>query len=114
MGFAKIKLRSLRNFLSEYKWTFVSTSVIALIAGGISWWAKLNFWLIFLMMLGSVWINGIIATLEDDMPGGFNNPDDTDPPPPKKKTIGDWILWGIFALVIGFCVWVFVWGERLI
>ena len=104
------KLRSLRAFVSNYKWTFVSVSVIALIAGGISAWTKLNFWLIFLMMLGSVWINGIIATLEDDMPGGYNNPDGTDPPP-KKRTIGDWILCGIFALVIGFYVWVLFFGN---
>lgn len=73
-------LHSLRVFMSKYKWMFVFYLVIALIACGISWWLKFNFWLIFLVIFGSILLTGIIARLEDDMPGGYNNPDGTDTP----------------------------------
>jgi hypothetical protein len=75
---------SLGVFMSKYKWTFVSIAVIALLAGGVSGLSEINFWLIFLVMFGSILFTEIIAALEDDMPGGYNNPDGTDTPKNTK------------------------------
>ena len=35
----------------------------------------LNFWACLALVVGAMLLNGHIATIEDDWPGGFNNPD---------------------------------------
>ena len=52
----------------------IGLSVAALIAWGLCHWAKLPFWGAFAIVVGSMFINGVIAQFEDDAPGGFNNP----------------------------------------
>jgi hypothetical protein len=49
------------------------TALLAAVA--LSHFAKLNFWACLGMTAGAVVVNGLVATLEDDLPGGFNNPD---------------------------------------
>lgn len=44
-------------------------------AGLATWLADLPFWPAFVVALLAMLINGGLATLEDDLPGGFNNPD---------------------------------------
>jgi len=105
MGFMGNKLKLLRGLMSKYKWMFVFYSVIALIAGGVSWWLKFNFWLTFLVMLGSSLLTKIIATLEDDMPGGYNNPDGTDTP--KYARVLGWVFRVFIVLVILLGMFVF-------
>ncbi len=60
----------------------IGLSVAALIAWGLSHWTQLPFWGAFLIVAGSIFINGVIAEKEDDAPGGFNNPL---PPQESKK-----------------------------
>lgn len=42
--------------------------------------STLNFWACLVLVVGAMLLNGYIATIEDDWPGGFNNPD----PPPSN------------------------------
>jgi len=58
----------------------------------------------FAVLVAAVLVNGLVATLEDDLPGGFNNPDGTQTPPYAQTTgrIARWLLAGVlcaFALV---------------
>jgi hypothetical protein len=39
----------------------------------------------FLIVVGAVFANGLLATVEDDLPGGFNNPDGSATPPYVHK-----------------------------
>jgi hypothetical protein len=46
----------------------------ALLAFGLHAWLGLNFRAGLGLILGAILVNGILATIEDEMPGGFNNP----------------------------------------
>ena len=46
----------------------------ALVAWGVDHWTGLGFWGSFAIVIVSMLINGIIAEVEDNQPGGFNNP----------------------------------------
>jgi len=37
--------------------------------------STLNFWACLALVVNAMLLNGYIATIEDDWPGGFNNPD---------------------------------------
>ena len=52
----------------------VPLSIFAVLAGVISALTPVPFWAAFLMAVGAILVNGLLATLEDDLPGGFNNP----------------------------------------
>jgi hypothetical protein len=41
---------------------------------GISHWSSLSFWVGFAIVAAALLINGWIAEIEDNAPGGFNNP----------------------------------------
>lgn len=43
--------------------------------------------------VAAMFLNGWLATLEDDLPGGFNNPDGTETPP-YVRTAGRAFRWG--------------------
>jgi hypothetical protein len=49
-------------------------AVAALVAFGLHTWFHLNFWLCFVLVVVAIKINGMIATIEDEKPGGFLNP----------------------------------------
>ncbi len=51
-----------------------SMTVACALALGLHALSGLNFWICLLMVLGGILLNGYIATVEDDWPGGFNNP----------------------------------------
>jgi hypothetical protein len=53
--------------------------VASLIALAINHWSSFPFWIVFLIVVGGMFINGIVAQFEDDAPGGFNDPN----PPPR-------------------------------
>ena len=72
--------RSLRPALAGMRralWPTVWLLVVALLAAGFSVISGLEFWWAFLIVAAATLINGWVATLEDDLPGGFNNPDGT-------------------------------------
>ena len=49
--------------------------VVALLAAGLSALSHFKFWWAFLIAACAILVNGWFATLEDDLPGGLNNPD---------------------------------------
>ncbi len=55
----------------------IGLSVATLIAWGINHWIGFPFWGVFAIVIGSMIVNGIIAEIEDDAPGGFNSPTPT-------------------------------------
>ena len=64
-------------------------------------------WLLFVaLLLAGVFVNGVVATIEDDAPGGFNNPDDTVPPTasPRWLTFSSRGLAAFVGLALG------IWG----
>ena len=68
-----------KSYTFSPKIALISLSVAALIALAISHWSGFPFWAAFLIVVGAMLVNGLIAQIEDDTPGGFNNPH-----PPKK------------------------------
>jgi hypothetical protein len=59
----------------DLKLAAISLSICAVIALIVSRFSRLPFVAVFLIVVGAMLLNGLIATYEDDMPGGFNNPD---------------------------------------
>ena len=57
----------------------VSLSVAALLALGLHAVSGLNLWICFGLVVVAMLVNGIIATIEDEMPGGFHNPEPETP-----------------------------------
>jgi hypothetical protein len=78
----------------------IQLSVAALIAAGAAHWLHLPFWPAVLIAVGATAVNGCIATLEDDLPGGFNNPDGTHTP--RYVTAVAWAVrtFGVLAAVL--------------
>ena len=56
----------------------IGLSVAALVAWAISYFSGIGFWLAFGIAVAAMLINGFIATVEDNAPGGFNNPEPGD------------------------------------
>ena len=57
----------------------------------------------FVVLVAAVLINGFVATLEDDSPGGFNNPDGTETPSYVHVT-GRVVKWLAAAVLSAFAV----------
>ena len=64
------------NRKSKYvlAWVVVIASIVA---GALLWTGVSGVGIVYglLIALGAMVVNGFVATLEDDLPGGFNNPD---------------------------------------
>lgn|ERR1700674_3204519 len=73
-----------------------------LIAATISHFGKLNFWLCLGITVVAFVVNGWVATLEDDLPGGFNNPDGKHTP--RYAVITGWIVRGVLVVLVLFCL----------
>ncbi len=48
--------------------------VSALAGAALHYFAGLSFWIGVTIGAGALLLNGIVATVEDETPGGFNNP----------------------------------------
>jgi len=66
--------------MNRLVWPSVWLVAIAAIAAGLSAVSGMTYWWAFVIVGLAVVINGCVATLEDDLPGGFNNPDGTRTP----------------------------------
>jgi hypothetical protein len=66
--------------LVEWRVLLPTIAVLAAVALGASYLLGLSFLPVFVLTVAAVLANGFLATLEDDLPGGFNNPDGTDTP----------------------------------
>ncbi|MDQ1552466.1 MAG: hypothetical protein QOD50_1888 [Actinomycetota bacterium] len=58
----------------------VGAALVVTLAGVVSWRLRIGFVWALLIAVFAVLVNGVVATLEDDLPGGFNNPDGTSTP----------------------------------
>ncbi len=53
----------------------IAVLLMVSLAAGVSGLSGLGFRWALLIVVCAFGINGLVATLEDDLPGGFNNPD---------------------------------------
>ena len=53
----------------------ISMTVASVLGFGLHALSGLNFWITLVMVVCGMLLNGFIATIEDDRPGGFNNPE---------------------------------------
>jgi hypothetical protein len=58
-------------------------------------------------------LNGFIAGVEDDSPGGFNNPDGKWMDTLKEPKLHQIIIWAIGALVIAWLIFMFITKENI-
>ena len=56
----------------------VSIIIASCVAGTISYFSGLSFWVVLIVTVVAMFIIGIVAEVEDNAPGGFNNPSDKD------------------------------------
>ncbi len=57
-----------------------------------------NLWIAVAIAIIALVANGFLATLEDDVPGGFNNPDGTRTP--KYVNTVAWVVRGVGAVAL--------------
>ncbi len=55
-----------------------TVAVAALVAWAVHQWIGIPFWGVLAIVIAAILVNGLIALVEDEMPGGFNSP-------PKKS-----------------------------
>ena len=79
--------------------------VALLVALAISWaltaFAGMSFWLAFFVVAAAFLINGWVATVEDDVPGGLNNPNGNDTP--RYLRIVGWVIRAIGVVLALVC-----------
>jgi len=83
-------------------WPSVGVLLISLLAAGLSAASGLKLWWAFGIVAGAVLVNGLVAMLEDDLPGGFNNPDGTHTP--RYAVITAWTFRAIVGVFVVLCV----------
>jgi hypothetical protein len=95
--------------LFDWRAFAIGLAIVAGLAFAASMTFGLGFLPTFALALAGLLVNGFIATAEDDLPGGFNNPDGTHTPRYARRlmTVG---RWGIGLLIWGFGTTVLVLG----
>lgn len=83
-------------------WPTVWFFVVAALGAGLSAVSGMPYWWAFAIVAGALVVNGWVATLEDDLPGGFNNPDGTCTP--KYAVISGWVVRGLGAILALLCL----------
>ena len=58
----------------NWKIFWIAITILSALAFGLHFLSDLNFWLCLVLLVCATQLNGLIATLEDEWPGGFNNP----------------------------------------
>jgi hypothetical protein len=59
----------------NWKVSVISSVIVVILSIALQKVSGLNFWACLALVVGAMLFNGYIATIEDDWPGGFNNPD---------------------------------------
>lgn len=89
----------MRYLLYPVIWLLAVAALSAAVAAVAGW----NFWWVLGVTAVAILANGLLATLEDDLPGGFANPDGKSTP--KYVAVARWVVRGLCvlagALVIG-------------
>jgi hypothetical protein len=73
---------------------------IAAVSACLAAFTPLSFWALLAIIVGSVLVNGLLATVEDDLPGGFNNPSGKSTP--RYAAAFGWIVRGVGLLAGAF------------
>ncbi len=92
----------------------VGIAFVGAVAGLLSWRLHIGFvWAVVVAGLGIV-VNGLVATVEDDLPGGFNNPDGTSTPAYARRVseVGRW-LGAVLAAATAASIFVATWSGSL-
>ena len=71
--------------------------VVAMISAGLAAAAGWSFWVVFGIAVVAILGNGLVATLEEDLPGGLNNPDGRETP--RYAVVVGWVVRGIGLLL---------------
>ena len=85
--------------------------IVSLLAAALSAASGMRFWWAFVIVAVAMLVNGLVATLEDELPGGFNHPDGMSTP--RYEYFAVWALRGIGAVLLLFCLVafaLFLWG----
>ena len=81
-------------------------SVALLVALALSWalttFAGMSFWLAFFVVAAVFLLNGWVATVEDDVPGGLNNPDGNDTP--RYLNVLGWLIRAMGVVLALVCI----------
>jgi len=65
--------------LIDWRVFFVVMSPVALLVFRLHRLVHLNVWICLGLLVGAILLNGLVATFEDETPGGFYNPMPDDP-----------------------------------
>lgn len=83
----------MKRLLRPAIWLLVVAAVSAGVAAAAGW----QFWAVFGIGSFAILANGLVATLEDDLPSGFSNPDGK--ATPRYAVIVGWAVRGIGLLL---------------
>ncbi len=75
--------------LIKNKTFLISILIASIVAAIITHFSSLPFWVVLLMILVAMYINGVVAEREDNEPGGFLNPNGDNPKWPLTVTFED-------------------------
>ena len=90
----------------NFKAAVLSVLITSVVAGLVSYFSGMAYWPALGIVLVAFLVNGFVATVEDDLPGGFNNPDGTDTP--AYMSTVRWIVRGIGLVALAIIVFVMV------
>jgi hypothetical protein len=83
--------------MRRLKLQLIVLSVIATLAAVVSRWSGLSYIAAASILIAAWLVNGLIANAEDDVPGGFNNPDGT--ATPRYIVVLRWLVRGLLGAV---------------
>ncbi len=93
--------------MNKRYWFLLIFVGVSIAFAGIASTMGANFWVALAIAIGALLVNGLFATLEDDLPGGFNNPEGT--ATPKYVGLVAWsvravgvVCLALIAVVLGF------------
>lgn len=84
--------------MGRLKLPLIVFAVIATLSALVSRWTGLGFWATAAILVAAWFVNGLVAVIEDDVPGGFNNPDGTSTP--SYVVVLKWVGRGIMGIAI--------------
>ena len=62
----------------RFKDNIIGLSIAAFISLIIAYFSEMSFWIIYPIIIVSLYLNSWLLEYEDNLPGGFNNPSDKD------------------------------------
>lgn len=83
-------------------WPALWLLAVALLSAAASAAAGMAYWWAFCIVAAALAVNGWVATLEDDLPGGFNNPGGMSTP--RYAVVTSWVVRGVGAVLLVLCL----------